>query len=169
MYESPALIGEHRIIDYDEYCKTLTRLKSDNDLNDYFHSDIESVKLSNDEQEVMNKCSKNITDDDDNDQETHQERNHRYREMLIETMSKYSKRKYVTVNNARKESVDQTQNDTSINSDEQNNEKVPKMNETVNSSPRQILLISTPSIYIPDIPPLVNTSPYKSTDPFEVV
>ena len=32
VYESPALIGERRIIDYDEYCKTLTQLKSDNDL-----------------------------------------------------------------------------------------------------------------------------------------
>ena len=89
--------------------------------------------------------------------------------MFIETMSKYTKSKYDTVNNARKESVDQTQNDTSINSGEQNSEKVSKMNETPHSSPTQILLISTPTTYIPDIPSLVTTSPYKSTDPFEVM
>lgn len=116
----------------------------------------------------MNKWSKNISDDDNN-QETPQERNQRYREMLIETMSKYTKRKYDTVNKARKESVDQTINDTSINSDEQNNEKVSKMNESTNSSPTQILPISTPPINIPDIPPLVDTSPYKPTNPFEVM
>ena len=66
----------------------------------------------------MNKWSKNICDDDENNPETPQERNQRYRNMLIETMSKYTKRKYDTVNSARKESVDQTQQDTSINSDE---------------------------------------------------
>ena len=43
VYESPALIGERCIIDYDAYCQTSTRLRSDNDLNDYFHSDVESV------------------------------------------------------------------------------------------------------------------------------
>ena len=118
VYESSALIGERRIIDYDEYCKTLTRLQNEKDLNDYFHSDVESVELSDDEQEVMNKWSKNICDDDENNPETPQERNQRYRNMLIETMSKYTKRKYDTVNSARKESVDQTQQDTSINSDE---------------------------------------------------
>ena len=105
----------------------------------------------------------------ENNPETPQERNQRYRNMLIETMSKYTKRKYDIVNSARKESVDQTQQDTSINSDEQNNEKVSEMNETPHSSPTQIRLISTPTTYIPDIPSLVNTSPYKSTDPFEVM
>ena len=84
-------------------------------------------------------------------------------------MSKYTKRKYDTINSARKESVDQTQQDTSINSDEQNNEKVSKMNDTPHSSPTQIRLISTPPTYIPDIPSLVISSPYKSTDPFEVM
>ena len=73
-------------------------------------------------------------------------------------MSKYTKRKYDTVNSARKESVDQRQQDTSINSDEQNNDKVSRMNETPHSSPTQILLISTPTTYISDIPSLVNTS-----------
>ena len=43
------------------------------------------------------------------------------------------------------------------------------MNETAKSSPTQRLLISIPTINVPDIPPLVDTSPYKSSDPPEVM
>ena len=82
------------------------------------------------------------------------------REMLIETMSKFSYREYDTVTNGRKESVDNTLNDTFSSSDEQNNEKVSKMNENENSPSTQSLIVTTNSINIPDIPPLVITSPY---------
>ena len=82
------------------------------------------------------------------------------REMLIETMSKFSYREYDTVTNGRKEPVDNTLNDTFSSSDEQNNEKVSKMNENENSPSTQSLIVTTNSINIPDIPPLVITSPY---------
>ena len=127
-YTSPQTIGNRRINNYKDIVTNCNQLQNDFHIDNFEHSDVES-KVEQDEQDILNACSKEDSDDDENKLERQMKKD--ISSWGKQRLSNYYKRKRSSPNEAQTKSNNDDDNNTSPSSVEQNPVKVSKTSDAI--------------------------------------